>query len=209
MRVGGFGGAAGLAAYLGEGKIDRVVDATHPFASQIARHAREACEQTGIPLATLWRETWLPESGDNWISTADEAGAARALTSLGLSPGSVVFLALGRQRLAAFAPLTELQFLVRMVDAPEAGGLLPLDGCEIVTGRGPFDLTHELSLMRSKSIAALVCRNSGGQGAYAKLLAARALHLPVVMIERPKSPGGKVLRSVEAAANWVLRDLVV
>lgn len=207
LRIGGFGGVHGMADYLAEARIDRVVNAAHPFARQIARHAQAACERRAIALATLSREPWRPASGDRWIPVGDEAEAAAALPGLALPRGSSVLLALGRQHLASFLPLDRLRFVTRMVDAPgRCEPPLP-PHFEVITGRGPFELADERSLLKSKAVRALVCRNSGGEGAHAKLVAARELALPVVMVERPPrplTPAGLVLHSVGDAADWVM-----
>lgn len=195
VRVGGFGGADGLAAYLRDERIELVIDATHPFATQISANAAAACKAAGVPRLALARLAWQAQPGDIWIEVADAAEAAQVLPRYGRR----VFLSTGRRELAAFAALDEMWFLVRLVDPPEAP--LPLPDCRVVTGRGPFDAAAERRLLMVNDIDVLVCKASGGAATAAKLAAARDLGLPVVMIRRPAPPPGPVVADVGAAID--------
>jgi len=192
VRVGGFGGVDGLAAYLAD--IDAVIDATHPFAAQMSRHAAEACRRVGVPLLAFVRPAWVPKTGDHWVSVADMAAAAA------LSQGRV-FLTVGRQELAPFAG-SDAWFLIRSVDAPEAP--LPANH-ELLLARGPFTLDDEIDLLRTHRIDRIVSKNSGGPATYAKIEAARALGLPVVMVERPARPATDTADSLEAVTAWLVQ----
>jgi precorrin-6A/cobalt-precorrin-6A reductase len=197
VRIGGFGGADGLARFLTVRGIDRVIDATHPFAVRIGAHAEQACLEVGVPRLRLLRSPWTREPGDHWIEVADLAEAARRLPELGCR----VFLTVGHQDLGAFAGL-DLWFLVRTIEPP---GVLPLRHAEWLAGRGPFTVEDELRLLRAHGIDVLVTKASGGGATYAKLAAARQLGLPVVMVRRPPPPSGTVVDSIEAALAWLER----
>ncbi len=197
VRVGGFGGPVALVDYLARESIGLVVDATHPFAAQISRNAAQACHAAGLPRLLLARPPWTPQAGDNWVPAADAGAAAAALPDL----GQRVFLAIGRQELAAFAGLTELRFLVRLVEEPDEPP--PLAAYHLVLGRGPFAVDREIELLRKYKIEVVVSKNSGGAGAGAKIAAARELGLPVVMIGRPPAPASETAESVEAARAWI------
>lgn len=202
VRVGGFGGAEGLAAYLRATGIGRVIDATHPFAAQISRNAIAACAMTGTPLLAVERPAWTPGPGDRWIPVPDMEAAVAALPAR----PSRIFLAIGRQNLAAFAARPEHHYLLRLVDPPDA---LPLPDCTVEVARGPFDEAGDRALLIRHRIAWLVAKNAGGTGAVAKLAAARALHLPVIMIARPALPVRAVVCSVDEAMRWLHADLGV
>ncbi len=163
VRIGGFGGAAGLALYLVNHRIDRLIDATHPFAATISRAARIAAERTGVG-----RRAWLTVG----------AGAA-----------------------AAFAAVDGVRFVVRVIDPPRES--LPLRCCEVVLGRGPFSLAEERHLLQRYAIDVLVCKASGGAATEAKLIAARELGLPVIMVRRPPPEPGLAVETVEAALDWL------
>ncbi|GAA4685770.1 cobalt-precorrin-6A reductase [Phytohabitans rumicis] len=202
VRIGGFGGPEGLATWLAEQRIDAVVDATHPFASRISASARAATAQTGVPLLALHRPGWTAEPGDDWRRVPTVAQAAAALPGL----GKRVMLTTGRQSLAVFAPL-DLWFLIRTVDPPEpplpARHLLLLD-------RGPYTVDGEAALMREQAIDVLVTKDSGGEMTAAKLVAARQLGLPVVMVDRP-APAAVVpaVSTVDEAVAWLRDNAVV
>ena len=181
-RRGGFGGANGLADYIRQQTITHVVDATHPFATEMSRNAIAACAATGTALLALEREPWTKMAGDTWIEVADVKAAAAALPEQRTS----VFLAIGRQHLAAFSRKPQHAYTLRFVDAPAAA--LPLPDASVIVSRGPFTLAGDLALMRSRGIEWIIARNAGGSGARAKIDAARELGLPVVMIARPDLP---------------------
>lgn len=200
-RVGGFGGIAGLTVFLQQQAIDLVVDATHPFAERVSQHAAVACAAAGVPRLVLLRPPWSPQDGDNWITVADGEQAAASLEDLGRR----VFLSVGRQELAPYGRLTEHWFLIRMIDPPDQPLALPAH--EVVIGRGPFEEAEERSLLQTHGIEALVSKNSGGSATYAKIAAARALGLPVVVIERPPPPPGEPVASVGEAVAWLEQQL--
>ncbi|MGW3144953.1 cobalt-precorrin-6A reductase [Streptomyces sp. NPDC001177] len=183
VRIGGFGGAEGLADWLREQRADAVVDATHPFAASITANAARAARATGLPLVVLRRPGWRPAPGDRWHPVPSLAAAAEALPGLGRR----VFLTTGRLGLAAFARLTELHFVVRSVEPPEPP--MPPDA-EVILARAPFTVADELTLLRVHRIDVLVTKDSGGEATAAKLTAARELGLPVVVVHRPPLPPG-------------------
>ena len=200
MRTGGFGGAAGLADFIKQGGITHVIDATHPFAAEMSRHAIEACTTTSTPLIALERAPWTRMPGDNWIKVENIGAAVAALPD---APAHI-FLAIGRQHIAPFAAKAQHAYLLRFVDAPE--GALPLPAAEVIVSRGPFMLAGDRELMRSRNIDILVARNSGGNGARAKIDAARELGLPVIMIARPALPERPRVESVEGVMAWLGHD---
>ncbi len=181
-RVGGFGGVEGLMRYLRDERITDVIDATHPFAARMSSNAREACAALGLPLIVYARPPWRAVPGDHWIEAVDDAAAPQAL---GPAPRRV-FLTIGRQGVADFCAAPQHDYLLRVIEAPEAGDLPPR--CEVIAARGPFTYEDEVALMREKRIDVVVSKNSGGTLTYAKIAAARDLSLPVVMIRRPRAP---------------------
>lgn len=197
QRVGGFGGPEGLADYLRDQRITHVIDATHPFAARMSAHAVAACTATGTRLMAFERPAWAPGPGDRWTHVTDIEAAAAALPQ---APARV-FLAIGRQRLDAFAGQPQHHYLLRLVDPPEAP--LPLPQAQVVLARGPFDLAGDMALMRDHGTQVVVAKNAGGSGARAKLDAARALGLPVVMIDRPPVPPRAVAGSVAQVMAWL------
>ena len=196
VRLGGFGGTVGLAAYLRDSRIDRVIDATHPYATVISAHAVAACAGAGVPLLRLARAPWQALEGDNWIAAADTAAAAKALEGL----ADRVFLTVGRKELAAFGGLEDIWFLVRFIEP--ARERLPLSRCEVLIGRPPFSQEAEVALMRARRIGALVSKNSGGKATYTKIEAARRLGLPVVMIDRPRLLAAETAYDLASAVAW-------
>lgn len=197
VRIGGFGGAEGLAAWLREHRVDVLVDATHPFAATISLHAARAAATAQVPLLALRRPGWTPVAGDDWHDVGSLAEAAALLPALGRR----VFLTTGRLGLAAFAALDDLWFLVRSVDAAEPPHPARM---EVLLDRGPFTLDGERELLRGHRIDVVVTKDSGGAATAPKLTAAREAGLPVVMVRRPPVPEGvPVAADPETAATWI------
>lgn len=195
-RIGGFGGVSGLADYIRTEAITHVIDATHPFAAEMSRHAVEACAETGTPLIALERAPWTVMPGDNWIEVPDVSAATAALPE---AP-TKIFLAIGRQHIVPFATKPQHDYTLRFVDPPDAP--LPF-AADVIVSRGPFRLDGELEMLRARGIAWMVARNSGGDGARAKIDAARILGLPVVMIARPQLPDRLRAESVADVLQWL------
>jgi precorrin-6A/cobalt-precorrin-6A reductase len=193
IRLGGFGGPDGLAAWLTAERIGAVIDATHPFAVGMTDSAVTATGRVGVPLLALRRPGWKAGPGDAWHRVPSMAAAAATL------PGDHVFLTTGRGSLAAFASDQRRWFLVRSIDAPQPPVPPRMLG---LLARGPFTEEAELKLMRAHAIDVLVTKDSGGPPS-AKLTAARRLGLPVVMVNRPPSPDAPTVATVEAAAAWL------
>lgn len=200
QRVGGFGGVAGLAAYLRDHAITHVVDATHPFAAQMSHNAVGASALAGVPLIALTRAPWRAEVGDDWRHVPDIAGAVTALQGEARN----VMLAVGRMFLAEFAPNPQHDYVLRLVDPPKVPP--PFPRYHVVVDRGPFTHDNDLALMERRKIDIVVSKNAGGTGAYAKISAARALGLPVIMIARPKLPQRREAHDIPAVLDWLDHD---
>ena len=196
VRVGGFGGAEGLAAFLRAERITAVIDATHPFAGTITASAAQATAQAGVPLLVLRRPEW--EAAPSWDLVADTRAAATAVRAW---PGESVFLTTGRRDLDVFAADDRHHFLVRTVDPPD--GLAP-PRMTLVLDRGPYTVEGESALMREHGVGLLVTKNSGGPMTAAKLAAARDLGVQVLMVQRPPLPPKvPAVSTVAEAVRWV------
>jgi precorrin-6A/cobalt-precorrin-6A reductase len=196
VRRGGFGGAEGLKRYLAEAGIGVIADATHPFAAVISGHAGEAAGRCGIAYLRLERPAWRPGPGDRWTEVADAGGAVAAL-----APGATALVTIGRKELAAFAARGDLRVVARAIEPP--GFELP-PGWKLVLARPPFTLEAEMALMRGEGVSVLVTKNAGGEVTRAKLEAARALGLPVVMVARPAKPDAETAGTVEEMVEMVM-----
>jgi precorrin-6A/cobalt-precorrin-6A reductase len=199
VRIGGFGGPAGLAHYLIDAAITVVVDATHPFAATISANAVLAVGQAGLPLVILRRPGWIAGPDEQWQRVGDIGRAAEVVARTG--PGTI-FLTTGKRDLAVFAGDDQHDYLVRAVDPP-TGAMPPRTTVRL--DRGPYRLERERELMLGHGVTVLVTKDSGGSMTSAKLAAARELDIPVVMVDRPPLPERvPVVETVEAAANWVV-----
>jgi precorrin-6A/cobalt-precorrin-6A reductase len=196
VRIGGFGGREGLAAYIKANSIDMLVDATHPFAAQISVNGVAAASDAGVPLIRLERPVWEKPDGATWIEVGAAQDAADALPR-----GARVLLTVGRQELGPFLARTSCHYTARMIEVP-AG--LP-DDWDVIAARGPFTLGGELNLMEARGITHLVTKNSGGSQVAAKLAAAAQLSIPIIVIGRPKLPKAETVDSVVRARETIAR----
>ena len=197
VRTGGFGGVAGLAKYLGEERIDALVDATHPYANIISANAAAAARQAGVALITFRRPPWRAVAGDRWTEVLDVADAVHRL---GERPRRV-FVTLGRTELAPLSRAPQHFYLIRSVDPVEPP--LPLPRVNYVTDRGPFSAADDRALMSAHAIDAVIAKNSGGTATYGKIAAARALGIDVIMLRRPAPPDAPAVETVDEVIAWL------
>lgn len=196
-RIGGFGGIAGLREYLVDEGVVAVIDATHPFAAIMPYHAEAACKAEGVPLLAIRRESWRPQAGDRWRSVPDIGAAVEAL---GAEPQRV-FLTIGRLELPQFFAAPQHRYLIRVI---EPVGELPLPHAKVLQQRGPFEAEAEERLMHREGTQILVSKNAGGPMTLGKLVAARRLGLPVVMIERPPKPDVEYVTHIDQVLPWLV-----
>ncbi|MEH2462779.1 cobalt-precorrin-6A reductase [Nostoc sp.] len=202
LRVGGFGGVAGLATYLRVMQIDLLIDATHPFATQISFNAADAATEVGVPRLMLIRPPWEKGSDDRWIEVDSIEAAAASVAN----QAQRIFLTVGRQELAAFAHCEKIWFLMRMIDPPTDDALVPPG--MILCDRGPFTFNNERQILIDHKIDTIVSKNSGGDATKPKIIAARELGVKVVMVNRPAIPPGEQVTDVDGALAWLFDRII-
>lgn len=196
-RIGGFGGADGLARFLRDEGVDILIDATHPFADRISMNAALAATQTKVRFVALRRPPWDKRAGDDWIGVCSVAEAVAALGSATRR----VFLALGRKEIAPFVQAPQHHYLVRSIDPIDPPLAVP--HATYITARGPFSEIEDRVLLEHHRIEVVVAKNSGGTASYGKIAAARGLHIPVVMVRRPPLPDVPSVPTVENVLSWL------
>jgi precorrin-6A/cobalt-precorrin-6A reductase len=197
VRSGGFGGTAGLIHYLRAHQIHALIDATHPYAATMSAHALSAAVQTRTPLLSLCRPPWCAMAGDRWTEVHD---AQEAASILGAEPRHV-FLAVGRQEIAHFASAPQHRYLIRSVDPVEPPLAVP--HARYILDRGPFGEDRERELLGEHEIDIIVAKNSGGVATYGKIVAARTLGLPVILLRRPPPLDLPTVTTVGEAMVWL------
>lgn len=200
-RIGGFGGVVRMAEWIAENQIDKVVDATHPFAQQITRNAYQATQLAKIPYLRLERPAWQREKEDLWheVATVQEA-----VTVLGSKPLRV-FVTIGRKELLPFKECSvSHEYWIRSVDRPEE--IYIPQNAQLIQAKGPFSEGDEIAFLRQHQIECIVSKNSGGKTVYAKISAARKLQIPVIMIQRPIMEPMSCVHTWQEAYQWLLKD---
>jgi precorrin-6A/cobalt-precorrin-6A reductase len=201
VRIGGFGGPGGLAAYLEAQQIDVLIDATHPYAAVMSAHAAEAAARGNVRLLAVRREPWTTVAGDRWQEVDTIAGA---VVALGPVPRRV-FLTVGRRDIAAFATAPQHSYLIRSVDPIHPPLLVP--HATYLMARGPFSEADDRELMAKRQINVVVVKNSGGDATYGKIAAARSLGIDVIMLRRPVLPAVAAVETVQDAVAWLDHEL--
>jgi precorrin-6A/cobalt-precorrin-6A reductase len=202
LRIGGFGGADGLAEYLAAERVDVLIDATHPYADIMSHNAAAAARKAGVALVALHRVPWTPVAGDRWIEVGDTHAAVDTIGANGRN----VFVTLGRSGLEVFAGAPQHRYLIRSVDPVVPPLALP--HVTYITARGPFGEQGERALMSTHQIDIVISKNSGGDAAYGKIAAARAFGIAVIMIHRPPPPDAPAVQTVDDAIAWLDHALI-
>jgi precorrin-6A/cobalt-precorrin-6A reductase len=197
IRVGGFGGAEGLADHLAAEHVDALIDATHPYANVISENAVTAARKASVALVALRRPPWSAVAGDRWIEVDDVRAAVDAIGH----EGRDVFVAIGRNELAPFARAPQHRYLIRSVDPVDPPLRLP--HVTYITARGPFSEANDHALMTRHKIEVVISKNSGGSAAYGKIAAAHALGIEVVMLRRPPALDAPSVNTIEDALAWL------
>ena len=198
VRVGGFGGIEGLVAWLHDERIALVVDATHPYAAQMSRHARAACTIARVPLWAVRRPAWQPQAGDDWREAADWTGIVGRIATFRRP-----LFTLGREPLAHLDEIPASQhWTIRCLEAHPGNAR-----AKIIDARGPFDVAGERALFDAAGIDVVISKNSGGRATEAKLTVARERGLPVVMLGRPALPDADRTFDAAAGARYALQSL--
>jgi precorrin-6A/cobalt-precorrin-6A reductase len=203
VRIGGFGGVQGLVDYLARERVDALVDATHPYAARISANAGRAAERARLPILALHRPPWIAVTGDQWTEVADMEHAVRAL---GSAPRRV-FVALGRKELEPLAAAPQHDYLVRSIDPVDPPLRVPR--ADYITQRGPFAEADERALLTEHRIEIILAKNSGASASYGKIAAARALRLPVMLLQRPILPNVAAVETIGEVIGWLDHALTV
>ncbi|EHD15014.1 hypothetical protein CIN_00680 [Commensalibacter intestini A911] len=199
-RIGGFGGVIKMAEWIAENQINKVIDATHPFAQQITRNAYQATQIAKVPYLRLERPAWQREKEDLWqeVTTVQEA-----VVALGSKPLRA-FVTIGRKELLVFKECSILhEYWIRSVDRPEE--MYIPQNAKLIQAKGPFSEEDEIAFLKQNQIECIVSKNSGGQTVYAKISAARKLRIPVIMIQRPIIKSAPCVPKWEEAYQWILK----
>ncbi|QXH68093.1 cobalt-precorrin-6A reductase [Pseudomonas asgharzadehiana] len=176
VRVGGYGGAEGLAQFVRDEGISLILDATHPYAAQISRNAAEAAQLSGVPCWALRRPAWQPQVGDDWREVSDWAGLIQAL-----KPFNRPLFTLGREPLQHLDEIPPGQFWTLRALEVYPGN----ERCEVIGARGPFLIEDERELFERRAIDVLISKNSGSTATEPKLEVARERGVPVLVLKRP------------------------
>lgn len=180
VRVGGYGGAEGLAQFVRAENISLILDATHPYAAHISANAVQAARLCHIPCWALRRPAWQPQPGDDWREVSDWAELIEAL-----KPFQRPLFTLGREPLQHLDEIPAGQFwTLRALDVYPGNAR-----CEVIGARGPFLLEGERALFERRQIDVLISKNSGSSATEPKLEVARERGVPVVVLQRPVLAG--------------------
>lgn len=168
-----------------------VVDATHPYAVEVSKNIRKACEMTEMKYLRFLRaeEAVIDVKNDVIVSSAAEAAAY-----LDGQEGAI-FLTTGSKELPAFtAGIHETERLfVRVLPSVQVVAScreLGLEGKQICAMQGPFSEEMNRALLQQTKASWLVTKDTGITGGFPeKVRAARSLGVRLVIIRRPEESG--------------------
>lgn len=191
--------AEDIAGLVSKHEFAAVVDAAHPFATELSAAARVAARSAGLPYLRVLRPPWRQGPSDDWheIDRPEDAAAH-------VPAGATVFLATGRRDLGRFSGLAGRRIICRILSPPERP--FPFEGGRFMLASGPFDVEREERLFREIGVDWLVARNAGGAGSRPKIDAAARLSIPVAMIRRPDPGPGPFATTAEEALRWIRRS---
>lgn len=200
VRKGGFGGEDGFRDWVLTNSVDAIMDATHPFAEKMPFRTARVARFLDIPHVRFLRPGWLPDPDDQWSFLESASDAARVIP-----PDATIFLATGRRDLDRMTNLAGRRILCRVRSEPRMD--FPFPGGRFLFQPGPFTVASETEFLRGEGVDWIIARNSGGQGAWPKLEAARHLGIPVALIRRPRQPECDRISNMSEALDWVRRKL--
>ncbi len=188
-----------------------VVDATHPYAVEVSKNIRKACERTKMKYLRFLRdkESVIDVRSDVLVSSATEAAAY-----LDGQEGAI-FLTTGSKELPAFTAgvhKTERLFVRVLPSAAVVASCreLGLEGKQICAMQGPFSEEMNRALLQQTKAAWLVTKDTGITGGFPeKVRAARSLGVRLVIIRRPEESGldyESVLQVLEAVLEQKIED---
>ena len=196
-RVGGFGGKIGIFNFIKQNKITHVIDASHPFSQKISLNTYNVCKSYNIPIITYTRKPWFERKNDNWIKVGDFNESADYLKG----EAKNVFLAIGKKNLQVFKKYPQHCYLLRVINNQDINNLFPNQKC--IAYNSKLNVEEEIKILKKYKIEVIVSKNSGGNLAYNKIIAARKLKIPVVIISRPKSLRSKKIYTLESLLEWL------
>ena len=196
-RVGGFGGKKGILDYIIKNKITHVIDASHPFSSKISKNTIHACKFANVPIINFSRKPWFKKKGDNWIRVKNFQESTYFLKGKSKN----IFLAIGKKNLQVYQKYPQHFYLLRVLNNKDINNCFPNQKC--ITSEGIFSVEEDLKILKEYKIEIIISKNSGGNGAYSKIIAARQLNIPVIIISRPKSTRLKKVYNFESIIDWL------
>jgi precorrin-6A/cobalt-precorrin-6A reductase len=194
LRVGKFGGVPGLAGYLQAAGIERLIDATHPYAGLISVNAVSAAQAAGVPLVRYMRPPWAEPAGAAWLHVPSVSAAAAALP-----PNAHGFITTGHEGLEHFVGRDDCRLVARLIEPPA----IELGHVEWLEDTPPYRLEAERALFEMHGFTHLVTKNSGGEATWAKMVVARERGMQVIVVARPVYGPAVEVGSVDDAVRVV------
>lgn len=177
---------------------DLIIDATHPYATEISRNARSAASRAAVPYFRLIRPASGTGDGSGSMRVSSAAEAADRCSSL---DGNIL-VATGVKELATFTTITDFteRVFVRVlpfVESITACCNLGVRSGNIIAMQGPFSHELNVALMRQFAIKVLVTKDGGtAGGTEEKITAAKEIGATVIMIDRPAEQSGYDLETI-------------
>ena len=168
-------------------KQELCIDATHPYAVEVTKNIKTACENAGIPYLRLLRKESDRLDGAAYVSSAAEAAVFLQETE-----GNIL-LTTGTKELPAFASLERERLYPRILPMAENLAVCERENIpkrNIIAMQGPFGRELNEALMGQFDIQYMVTKDGGKVGGFSeKIEAAKTRGVQVVIIRRPEEEG--------------------
>ena len=174
-------------------KPELVLDATHPYAAEVTRNIKKACEEAEISYTRILR---TGSGQQNAVYVKDTQEAAEYLKG---TTGNVL-LTTGSKELAVFTSVPDYRerLFARVLSLPsviESCQALGFEGRNLIAMQGPFSLELNQAMLTQYQCKYLVTKDSGKAGGFLeKIQAAESCGATVVIIGRPLAEEGLSLR---------------
>lgn len=186
-----------------------VIDATHPFAVEVSKNLKAACENKAVPYVRYVRRSEA-YGYENIIRVPDAASAAGELLKL---KGNILLTTgantahIYKEALSDFNERVYIRVLDTAISR-ERCDALGIKKSHVIAQNPPFSLEANKAIIERLHIAALVTKDSGVSGGVEeKIKSAEAFHLPVVLIQRPEDERG--VENPEDLKKWLRAQMKI
>jgi CbiT: precorrin-6Y C5,15-methyltransferase (decarboxylating), CbiT subunit len=175
-------------------KPEIVLDATHPYAAEVTKNIRTACESADVLYQRILRPEGEKNSEAIYVESTEEAAAFLSGTE------GNIFLTTGSKELAKFTGIPDYKerLFARVLSIPSvirSCAELGIEGKHLIGMQGPFSAEINEAMLRQFQCSYLVTKDTGLAGGFPeKMEACQRCGVTPVIIGRPLKEEGLSLQ---------------